>query len=145
MLKAGERQAGTPGTSDSRRQYRIFPAVILAMLLLLPAHLPQAGEKPVPTQTPAQGDGLDAARSVTTHFSLPIYQNYRVNSCLYLNRQCGKPAADAWCRAKGFAKAIDWEIDHDIGATTPTYCMGDEQLCDHALCDGFLYVTCAAK
>lgn len=145
MLKAGKSQAGTPATSDSRRQYRIFPAVILAILLLLPAHLAQTGEKPLPPKTPAGGDGLDAARRVTTHFSLPIYQNYRVDSCLYLNQQCGQPAADAWCRAKGFAKAIDWAVDHDIGATTSTYCMGDQRLCDHALCDGFLYITCAPK
>lgn len=104
------------------------------MLLLLPIHLAQAG-----------GDSLDAARGIITHFSLPIYQNYRVDSCLYLNRQCGEPAADAWCRGKGFEKAIDWEIDHDIGATTPTYLMGDQGLCDYALCDGFKYITCAPE
>ncbi|GAB6190871.1 hypothetical protein [Desulfocastanea catecholica] len=145
MLKAGERQAGTPGTSDSRRQYRIFPAVILAMLLLLPVHFAEAGENPLPPETLATGDGPDAARGVITHFSLPVYQNYRVDSCLYLDRQCGEPAANAWCRAKGFAKAIDWAVDHDIGATAPTYLMGDQGLCDHALCDGFLYITCAPK
>jgi len=145
MLKAGERQAGDSCASDPRGQYRFFPAVTLAMLLLLSAHLAQAGENPLAPKTPAAGDGLDAARSVITHFSLPIYQNYRVDSCLSLNRQCGKPAADAWCRAKGFAKAIDWAVDHDIGATTPTYIMGDQGLCDHALCDGFKYITCAPE
>ena len=145
MLKTGERQAGAPFTSDFRGRYRFFRTAILAMILLLPAHLAQAGENRMPPETPAAGDGLDAAKSVTTHFSLPFYQNYRVDSCLYPDRQCGEPAADAWCRAKGFGKAIDWAVDHDIGATTPTYRMGDQQLCDHALCDGFLYITCAAK
>jgi hypothetical protein len=145
MLKAGEGQAGVPCTTDPRWPYPIFRAVILAMLLLLPAHLAQAGAPPLPPETLAAGDGLDTARSVITHFSLPIYQNYRVDSCLYLNRQCGKPAADAWCRAKGFGKAIDWPVDHDIGATTPTFLMGDQQHCDHVLCDGFKHITCAPK
>jgi hypothetical protein len=108
-------------------------------------HAAQAGENPLPAETPSAADSLDAARSVITHFSLPIYQNYRVDSCRFLNRQCGEAAADAWCRAKGFAKAIDWKIDHDLGATTPTFVMGDQQLCDHALCDGFQYVTCAPE
>jgi hypothetical protein len=145
MLKVGESQAGGSCASDPRRPYPFFCAVILAILLLLPVHLAQAGEPPLAPKTPAAGNGLDAARSVITHLSLPIYQNYRVDSCLSLNRQCGQPAADAWCRAKGFAKAIDWAVDHDIGATTPTYLMGDQGLCDHTLCDGFKYITCTPE
>ncbi|MCP4345286.1 MAG: hypothetical protein GY795_07140 [Desulfobacterales bacterium] len=78
-------------------------------------------------------------------FKYPKIKDYRLDWCLHWAKQCGKPAANAWCskkmgKADGYA--IKWEIDPDIGASFSTYVMGDEKICNKEFCDGFKYITC---
>src|SRR5437763_9560232 len=52
--------------------------------------------------------------------ALPIENpKYRLDWCLNWERDCGKPAADAFCRANGFLEAIFYEADAGVG-TQPT-------------------------
>ena len=78
-------------------------------------------------------------------FNKPAIEGYRLDWCLHWGTQCGKAAADAWCKKKmgkadGYAKK--WKQAVDIGASYPTYVMGDKKVCNQKFCDGFQWVTC---
>jgi len=78
-------------------------------------------------------------------FNNPTIEGYRLDWCLRWGTQCGKSAADAWCsrkmgKADGYAKK--WKQAVDIGASFPTYVMGDKKICNQQFCDGFQWITC---
>jgi len=79
-------------------------------------------------------------------FRNPTITGYRLDWCLHWAAQCGKPAADAWCDVKGGkagGHATNWKIAVDIGASTPTYVIGDKKVCNQQFCDGFQSITCS--
>ncbi|MBE9571487.1 MAG: hypothetical protein IMF11_12730 [Proteobacteria bacterium] len=78
----------------------------------------------------------------TRTFHYPKYKGYRLDWCLNWGTECGEPAASAWCRSKGYDRAIKWAIDKDIGKTSPTCVFNTGQVCRDEFCDGFLYITC---
>ena len=69
---------------------------------------------------------------------------YRLDWCLNWERDCGKPAADAFCRANGFLEAIFYEADPGVG-TQPTILIGTNQICKEKFCTAFQIITCRAK
>jgi hypothetical protein len=78
-------------------------------------------------------------------FTNPTIKGYRLDWCLHWGKQCGKPAANAWCakkmgKAGGYAKK--WEEAVDIGDSFPTYVIGDGKVCKERFCDGFRSITC---
>ncbi len=76
-------------------------------------------------------------------FNDPIYKGYRLDWCLEWGSQCGKPAADAWCKAKGYgAGAYSFKIAPHIGSRTPTILFTSEEICDQDFCDGFSKIVC---
>jgi len=77
-------------------------------------------------------------------FTNPMIKGYRLDWCYQWGDQCGKPAADAWCamRMKAGGHAVDWKEAEDIGASSPTYVMGDGKICNQDFCDGFESITC---
>lgn len=75
-------------------------------------------------------------------FRRPRHKEHRLDSCLYSGKECGKPAADAWCRQQGYSRASKLEIEENIGAATPTLVLGDGRVCADMECDGFQSVTC---
>jgi hypothetical protein len=77
-------------------------------------------------------------------FAKPKLGSYRLDWCLNWASQCGKPAARAWCKKKGFDDTSDFEQAEDIGDVTPTRVLNSGQVCDDETCDGFTYVTCVA-
>ena len=78
----------------------------------------------------------------TRTFAQPRLGGYRLDWCRLWGRQCGRPAADAFCRRQGFARASQFAIAHDIGHRTPTQIIGSGQVCDRRLCDGFNRIVC---
>jgi hypothetical protein len=78
----------------------------------------------------------------TKTFAYPVQDLYRLNHCLYWQKDCGAAAAQAWCQAKGFATAVEWRIDKGIGTSFPTLVMGEKKICASAQCDGFRSITC---
>ncbi|MEE8213601.1 MAG: hypothetical protein V3R79_03355 [Alphaproteobacteria bacterium] len=79
----------------------------------------------------------------TQTFQFPVHEIYRLNYCLKWGKDCGQPAAKAWCEAQGFRHASDWKVDKNIGALFPTIVMGDNRVCSQFVCDGFQEITCA--
>jgi hypothetical protein len=60
---------------------------------------------------------------------------------LHWENDCGKPAADAFCKANGFLDAIYFQADPGVG-TQPTRLIGTEQICDQKFCTAFQIITC---
>ena len=93
----------------------------------------------------AGADINPAFAQLTETFTKPMIKGHRLDLCLHWGRECGQAAAEAWC-AKKFGKAdghaVAWKIDPDIGASSPTYIMGDDTLCKENFCDGFQFITC---
>jgi len=78
-------------------------------------------------------------------FYYPKIKGYRLDWCRLWGTDCGKGAADAFCRLKGYTGAESWEIDPDIGLRSPTYVIGSGQICNQSFCDGFKYIVCSPK
>jgi hypothetical protein len=75
-------------------------------------------------------------------FRFPVHQSYRLNFCSAQDQGCGEPAANAWCSARGFARAARWTREEHIGALYPTVFIDNGSICDKFLCDGFEEITC---
>lgn len=91
----------------------------------------------------------DAFRQITCFrpaqeqtFNQPKHMGDRLDICRDWGANCGKPAADAYCQSKGFARSKNYSIDNDIGLTTPTRVISTGARCDQAFCDGFRQITC---
>lgn len=78
-------------------------------------------------------------------FEYPEIDGRRLDLCLVWGGRCGKPAADAFCRERGFAEAREWKPALDIGAATPTLVLSDRRLCDAPGCDGFASIACQGE
>jgi len=76
-------------------------------------------------------------------FTNPTIDGYRLDICREWAANCGKPAADAFCRRMGYDSATSFQPDHDIGARTPTKVISSGQICNAAYCDGFRSITCS--
>lgn len=76
---------------------------------------------------------------------LPDGRSYRLDWCLRWGTECGRAAADAYCKSIGHSRATEFEEKLDIGRETPTWVLGDKKVCDQDGCDGFKFITCAGK
>ena len=76
-------------------------------------------------------------------FQYPVHDIYRLNYCLNWGKDCGAPAAQAWCTTQGFRRASGFKIDENIGALFPTLVLGESRVCAKFVCDGFREITCA--
>jgi hypothetical protein len=107
---------------------------------LLNHHISAQGINPGREDQPPIPQSTD--RPATT-FHHPSFNNHRLDICLNWGEQCGAPAAHTWCQSEGFARAVEWKIDENIGADSPTYILYSGQICDKAYCDGFSSITCS--
>lgn len=78
-------------------------------------------------------------------FGNPEYGGYQVDWCLDWARDCGKPAADAFCELKGYDESVSRRQARDIGDRTPTYVIKAGRVCSDSRCDGFQQITCRAN
>ncbi len=107
-----------------------------------PADVQVALPKLEPKIVPQVRKDLTPAMATQT-FQFPVHEIYRLNYCLKWGKDCGQPAAKAWCAAQGFRHASDWKVDKNIGSLFPTIVMGDNRVCSQFVCDGFQEITCA--
>ena len=82
--------------------------------------------------------------SLEQKFTPPVWHNYRLDWCLNWEKDCGKPAADAFCKANGFPEALFYQSDPGVG-TQPTLLIGTGQICNAAFCTAFQIITCKPK
>jgi hypothetical protein len=74
----------------------------------------------------------------------PMFDGNRLDWCATWQADCGRPAADAFCRSEGFGSATAFSEEPRIGAKTPTRIISTGAVCDQAGCSGFASITCAA-
>lgn len=77
-------------------------------------------------------------------FDRPIYKGYRLDWCRVWGEECGKGAADAFCKKMEYSGAESWEIDPNIGDKSPTIIIDTGQICNQFFCDGFKYIKCVS-
>lgn len=70
-------------------------------------------------------------------FLNPTIAGLRVDRCLHYASECDEPAAAAWCRSKGFARATDWKWE----SVPETIGQSDGHRCSIG-CGGFSIVVC---
>jgi len=75
-------------------------------------------------------------------YSSPTYRGYHLDWCFIFEKQCGKPAADAFCRMNGQGQAVRWEKLNSPGFRTMT--IGQNSICDPSshVCDTFSFIEC---
>lgn len=91
------------------------------------------------TTITCEGRGERAARGEAGHrFVEPRIHGKAVDRCLNWGENCEQPAADAFCRQKGFSTAAAFEFAN----MRPTLVVGDDKVCDEGYCQGFTTITC---
>ena len=66
---------------------------------------------------------------------------YSVDNCLHWGTECGKPAADEFCRRTGVPSGA---ATFTMAAMHPTWVLGDSKVCDQTNCVGFTSIYCSA-
>ncbi len=66
-------------------------------------------------------------------YSAPVVNGSRLDACLTGDGDCGKPAADAFCRGQGFEIAVLFQRQ----AATDTKRLGSGEFCAGEACTGF--------
>ena len=80
--------------------------------------------------------------AVVRTFVRPRFGGLRLDWCKYWSRLCGRPAANAYCRYRGYRRALSFHKAVDIGRWTDTRLIGTGRICRGNFCDGFRYITC---
>ncbi|MEX0851880.1 MAG: hypothetical protein WD036_01150 [Bauldia sp.] len=84
-----------------------------------------------------------AALAETSQFVSPSVRGVRLDWCAHFGSDCGKPAADLFCREIGFATATTFSIDQNAGQRgIATLVFGDGRMCQGPTCSGFRVITC---
>ncbi len=74
-------------------------------------------------------------------FANPVWNGNRLDACLQWGANCGKPAADAFCRANYFSESFHSVLDAEPGRST-TRLIGTNQVCNQPFCVGFQQIIC---
>lgn len=77
----------------------------------------------------------------TQAFNNPMIAGYAVDRCLYYGSQCNQPAADEFCKRKGFQRARNFRWDF----MAPTRILATGQICNvpgRSGCGGFTQIIC---
>jgi len=77
-------------------------------------------------------------------FENPMEHNRVLDGCYKFDSGCGKAAAYAYCKDKGFSRAKEYS---QIESKEETMSIGDHAVCDPAWhrCNTFSYITCVAS
>ena len=101
----------------------------------IPSLPPPAPPAPVPAaDPPAQGRVFNSPMIVAANG-----QRVLLDFCREYQGACGKPAADAYCVAKGYSEAGRYQISDHVGYTAV---ISTGQVCDGPNCDGFTRIVC---
>jgi len=79
-----------------------------------------------------------SAHATVRNFFAPESQGLRLDSCLTGDHDCGKPAADAFCKAQGFETALIFQRE----AAAETVRLGNGAFCTGPACTSFKQIKC---
>ncbi|THB77247.1 MAG: hypothetical protein D6B25_07430 [Desulfobulbaceae bacterium] len=72
-------------------------------------------------------------------FTNPKVSGYALDYCREWGKNCGKPAADAYCKSKGYKNAATYK---KVDNKPPTRVIGTGQVCNSPGCDRLSFVAC---
>lgn len=75
-------------------------------------------------------------------FHKPKADGIALDWCLTYGKDCGQPAADYFCKTKGYEKSVGFKILEDVGYTK---ILKTGEICKADYCDSFKYVKCTTK
>lgn len=78
----------------------------------------------------------------TAHYRKPKIDGYRLDWCYKWAEDCGRRAANRFCRRKGHYYEVGFRIDANIGRTK---ILSSGRICRQDSCDGFKYVRCRKR
>jgi hypothetical protein len=88
--------------------------------------------------------GIAAAETKSATFSPPLIRTVSPDSCLTAGADCGKPAADAFCKAAGYQESRKHVVlsgSPPAGVTQKTIYLGDGRSCGRG-CKPLVLVAC---
>jgi len=75
-------------------------------------------------------------------FSEPTYGDLRLDACYEWAMRCGEEAASAWCKTKGFKRAVDYPTENVGNRGISTRLIGTQAVCKEPFCASFSHITC---
>lgn len=93
-----------------------------------------SGNQPLKPGDKIEGD------MVVHDYKKPQWKGAPLDRCKFFGQDCGKPAADAFCQAKGFAYSTK-VLGADYAQVTRV--VGDNKVCTDNTCRALSYVKCA--
>ncbi|MGH6854909.1 MAG: hypothetical protein ACREDX_08160 [Aestuariivirga sp.] len=81
------------------------------------------------------------AEATVRNYFAPELDGKRLDSCLTEAGDCGKPAADAFCKAQGFESALIFQRE----AVADTVRLGGGAFCTGPACTSFRQIKCFAS
>ena len=101
-------------------------------------------------ETRARRQGLNRCRGaiggglIRRTFVRPRTGGLRLDWCKYWSVQCGRPAANTFCRTRGYRYATSWRKAVDVGRFgIRTRVIGSGQICNGNFCDSFRWIRCS--
>lgn len=86
---------------------------------------------------------MSSAVAAPTHtFKDPKVSGVALDWCKTWATKCGKPAADKFCRVKGYNKSVAYKKENNVGYTR---ILQTGQICNSPGCDSFKYIRCEKK
>jgi len=80
-----------------------------------------------------------AILNTITQYANPRVEGYALDICREWGENCGKPAADSFCKINGHASALQYKIQLD---SPPTKVISSGSICKKDFCDRINYVVC---
>jgi hypothetical protein len=144
--------AGIPGRcegefilTESKRYWGTFE--ISSIFWTNPSRSHQEGPQHVKAvlsytpDSPKDSKSEDNRQENSSIFNDPRMNGMFVDNCLNWGANCQKPAADHFCRQKGFSGAASFALAN----RRPTLVMGDNKVCDADFCIGFSQIVCGGQ
>jgi hypothetical protein len=82
------------------------------------------------------------SENVPVNFPYPMHDGFRLDVCLSPGVDCGKPAADEWCKRKSFSQAAEFAAENVGKRGIPTKIIGTGEVCSVEVCTSFTYIQC---
>ena len=79
-----------------------------------------------------------AGQASVRNFFAPVVEGSRIDACLSSKKDCGKPAADAFCVKEGYTESILFQRE----AAASTRQLGSEAMCEGESCVSFRRIKC---
>jgi len=115
---------------------RLLAAIVGAIFIGLAVFL-----EPKLSTSGSTASAPDAGKTTMT-FQGPMHGDMRLDSCLEWAKNCGEPAATAWCKTKGMSRALEYPQENVGEQGLGTRLLGTNQVCKEKFCSSFVYIVC---